>query len=339
MSTSPPTSKKRSNTKRHSGSHAGGKARSSSRSKITNKTGKWAIGIWLLTTVALVLLIYWGVHAPREERERYVFRPYNKEELNSKNENRVLPSQSNELIAAAIVPPPKEEIKPKPPVRPVLGKVAIVIDDFGEDVRIAKEFLNLPLPITLSVLPHLPYTKEIARLAVERGYEVILHLPMQPKSYPETDPGPGALLISMNDYDIYRILSGDLDEDPYIIGVNNHMGSQFTEDKDKMKIVLSEIQRRGLFFLDSFTTPNSVGYLLAKQLGIPCARRDVFLDHKPNREFIVNQIKELIHKAKIQGSAIAIGHPHTITLEILKQQAHVFEEQGIMVVKLSELVK
>lgn len=219
-----------------------------------------------------------------------------------------------------------------------MGRVAIVIDDFGNDLGIARQFLELPFPVTFSILPHLAHSKDIADLVARNRRDVILHLPMEPKGYPQINPGPGALLLSMSEAEISRILDRDLDSNRHALGVNNHMGSKFTEDSGKMRIVIQELQDRGLFFLDSFTTSHSVGLSLAQQNRLPTRRRDIFLDHQQSAPFIIQQLHQLIRKAKIQGSAIAIGHPHPKTLDTLRQQAGLFENEHIQVVNLSDLM-
>jgi polysaccharide deacetylase 2 family uncharacterized protein YibQ len=233
-------------------------------------------------------------------------------------------------------------VKP-PPVRhpiptPKMARIAIVIDDFGVDKDIAEKFLNIPMPVTFSVLPYQPHTKEIIELVHARGHEVILHVPMEPHGFPKVKPGRGALLLSMNGEGIRKTLDADIDSNPRIAGINNHMGSRFTENGHAMRSVLTDLQRRGMFFLDSYTSPKSVGYSLAKELKVPSLRRDVFLDDIQTGSAIKTQIDRLIQKAKIQGTAIAIGHPHPATLQVLSEEAPQFEKEGIAVVKLSELL-
>ncbi len=231
-------------------------------------------------------------------------------------------------------PPPP----PPPPLEPPIGRVAIVIDDFGQDLKMAKEFLDIPLPITFSVLPHQPHSKEIARLAHSRGREVLLHMPMEPRGYPQVDPGKGALLLSMNAQAIESSLRTALDTSPFFRGVNNHMGSRFTESAPAMELVLRELAQRDMFFLDSRTSASSMGVFAARKLQVPTGRRDVFLDHVQTEGFVRSQIDKLIAKAKTRGSAIAIGHPYPCTLKVLKEQAGRFAQEGIAVVPCGELM-
>jgi len=241
---------------------------------------------------------------------------------------------------ASLRPSGKEMIRPpKTEVTAPLGEIAIVIDDFGQDLEMAKRFLAIPLAITFSILPFQAHSAEIASLANSRGHEVILHLPMEPREYPRINPGSGALLVSMSPDKIQQAVQAALDACPNISGVNNHMGSRFTENAASMRIVLAELQRRGLYFIDSFTTDKSVGYSLAKELNLPAARRDIFLDHAPTEGFVRSQIAQLIHKAKLQGSAVAIGHPYKSTYKILSEEAGRFRKERIEVVYSGKLVR
>lgn len=245
------------------------------------------------------------------------------------------------IQTAAVAPTPVEPSPPPlpPPVtQPALGRVAIVIDDFGRDLELAREFIRLPIPVTLSILPHQAHSREIAELAHRHQRQVILHLPMEPRGYPNTDPGPGALLLAMPEAEIVRTMNLDLDSNPHAVGVNNHMGSGFTEHADKMRIVIRELQRRHLFFLDSFTSARSIGLSEAEQAGLPARRRDIFLDHEQSPQFLNRQLRQLLRQAKIQGSAVAIGHPHALTLSVLREHAELFAAERIEVVALSELM-
>jgi uncharacterized protein len=216
--------------------------------------------------------------------------------------------------------------------------VAIVIDDFGINLDIAKRFLEIPIPITFSILPHQQYSQEIAEMAHGQHRQVILHLPMEPLGYPKVKPGKGALLLSMSGEAIQQSLSSALDSSPYFSGVNNHMGSRFTENAPRMKAVLEEAKKRGLYFIDSFTSPRSVAVSVAQQVHIPFLRRDIFLDNNPSEAAIHAQLGQLIRRAKIQGSALAIGHPHESTLRALRQEVGEFEEEKIAVVPAGELI-
>ncbi len=219
-------------------------------------------------------------------------------------------------------------------------KIAIVIDDFGPVYRQAKEFLKIKVPITFSVLPFRRHSREIAKLVHDRGYEVMLHLPMEPYGYPAINPGDGALLLKMSDDEIVATTNKCLSSlNPFISGVNNHMGSAFTENQNKMQTVLIEIKKKNLFFLDSLTSPHSKAYQTACSLHIPALRRDIFLDVKQTKEFINGQLKKLISIARKRGSAIAIGHPYNITLKVLRKRLPEINRKQVQIVPVSELIK
>lgn len=253
-------------------------------------------------------------------------------------------SSGNSLHAALRPEPapvePSKAIPPSqpPPLTPPLARVAIVIDDFGQDLEIAKKFVELPIPVTLSVLPHLRHSREVAELAHEHHRQVILHLPMEPRGFPKVNPGKGALLLSMSDDAIHQSMIAALDASPYFTGVNNHMGSRFTEDATALKTVMAEAAKRRLFFIDSFTSPRSVAASLAQELQIPFRRRDIFLDNSLSEKAIRTQLRQLVRRAKIQGSALAIGHPHESTLRALRKEVDVFEREKIAVVPAGELM-
>ena len=153
-----------------------------------------------------------------------------------------------------------------PTIDDVRPKLAIIIDDLGYDSKIASSFIQLDLPLSFSILPCAPFTKRIAAQANQEGCELILHLPMEPRNFPSVNPGPGALFLSMNEDEIVRILDQNLKEVQGVQGVNNHMGSLFTEDEGKMLIILKALKRRNLFFVDSRTTSGTVGFELAKKI-------------------------------------------------------------------------
>jgi polysaccharide deacetylase 2 family uncharacterized protein YibQ len=211
------------------------------------------------------------------------------------------------------IPPPTE----LPSGRP---RVALVIDDLGYDLPMAEAFFNLNVPLTAAVLPFSPHKNEVVAAARRHGRPVMLHLPMEPEEYPRVDPGPGALLTSMSPDELLAQLREDLQDVPTAIGVNNHMGSRLTQDADRLNQVFSVLRERGLFFIDSRTTDKTRGYQSARLLNVPFAQRDVFLDHRQEPEFIRRQIEVLIRRAEENGQAVGIGHPHPVTLEVLREQ-------------------
>jgi polysaccharide deacetylase 2 family uncharacterized protein YibQ len=218
-------------------------------------------------------------------------------------------------------------------------KVAIVIDDLGKENHISQELLHWDVPLTFSVLPFMLHSKSIALEAHRQGKEVILHLPMEPQGYPKIQPGEGALLEEMDEERLLRQLSKDIEAIPYIKGVSNHMGSRLMEDPEKMRIILSELKRRELFFLDSRTTPQTVGLQTANSLGLRAMERSLFLDHSQNEDDVRKQLERLIHLSLSKGKAIGIGHPHPSTIKSLKEMIPKIQEKGIDIVPLSAVME
>ena len=234
-------------------------------------------------------------------------------------------------------PPPVLEKVPPPPTPGKLPRIAIIIDDIGYDAQIAEKFIGLNTAITLSILPRSPHQREIIRMAREKGLDLMLHLPMEPLEYPAVNPGPGALLSAMTPDALIRQLNDDLDAVPYIKGVNNHMGSRMTASSDQMNQILSSIKKRDLFFIDSRTTTDTQARSSARLFQVPYAERDVFLDNVQEPEAIRRQFRLLLQKAAANGQALAIGHPHGMTLQILKEELPEIQKK-VTIVPASSLV-
>ena len=241
-----------------------------------------------------------------------------------------------EIYPSKEVPP---VIKPvKPPTRDKqLPLVAIIIDDLGYDKKIALKLSKLNAKLTFSILPYSPFQKSIARLSREKGFGVMLHLPMEPLEYPDVDPGPGTLLTSMTPDQLTRQLEKDLDAVPYIRGVNNHMGSKMTAESSQMYQIFSILKKRGLYFVDSRTTAETLCKPSARLFQIPFAQRDIFLDHLVEAQFIRKQLKELVRIAQRNGYAVGIGHPHSLTYQVLHEMLPDLQKK-IRLVPASEIV-
>jgi uncharacterized protein len=227
--------------------------------------------------------------------------------------------------------------KPLPPRKGHLPSIAIIIDDIGYDAKIAEKFIGLNAAITLSILPHSPYQQKIIKMARDKGLDLMLHLPMEPLEYPAVNPGPGALMTTMLPDVLIRQLNDDLDAVPYIKGVNNHMGSKLTASSDQMNQILSSIKKRDLFFIDSRTTAESQARSSARLFQVPYAERDVFLDNVQDPESIRKQFRLLLQKALINGQALAIGHPHVLTFQILQEELPEIQKK-VTIVPASSMV-
>jgi len=217
-------------------------------------------------------------------------------------------------------------------------KVAFIIDDLGYETKVAKKIMELEFPIALSILPFLQYSEFIAEEARKNNQEIMLHLPMEP-SNSSANPGPGAIKSYMSEEEIRQAVRDCILNFPYIIGVNNHMGSKITEDREIMEIVLEEIKGYNLFFIDSITTKNSIAYEVAQEMEIKSAVRSVFLDNENDMEYIKGQMLEVQETALREGEAIAIGHSRINTYYVLKRMIPELIRAGIEIVPVSELVK
>jgi hypothetical protein len=230
------------------------------------------------------------------------------------------------LRAAALLPAAK------------LPRVALVMDDLGYDLAQVERLIDLKLPITCSVLPHSPYGREVLRRAQASGLECLLHLPMEAEGLPVKKLGEGALLMEMDAGQLLRCLRDDLDDLPGVVGVNNHMGSKLTANEPRMKVVLGELKRRKLLFLDSRTTSRSLGYSLARRLGVRTAGRDIFLDTVQDKDAVLAQLAKLVSVAGSRGEAVAICHPYPATFEALKEALPRLEKQ-VRLVPVAEMAR
>lgn len=237
-----------------------------------------------------------------------------------------------------VVPAPVLVVPPKLPAEvPVKGKIAIVLDDWGYNKNNMSIIDEIKYPITAAVLPNLSYSKEMAIQLHKRGYEIILHLPMQPHG-PQVQE-KNTITTSLDDSSIRNIVNRDLNSLSYAKGINNHMGSLATEDPRVMEVVFMELNKRHLYFLDSYVTPKTVCSQLASKMDVPFAQRDIFLDNQEDPEYIRQQIYKLKDVVKSQGYAIGVGHDRKITLEVLSKVMPELEKEGYKFVPLSDVVK
>jgi len=216
-------------------------------------------------------------------------------------------------------------------------RIAIVIDDMGYQQKTCNGLIDLDLGLSFAFLPFGPYTRSQAYKAHRLGRDVLLHFPMEAAD-PKWDPGPGTVTISMGRREIRKIFAANMAAVPFAVGINNHMGSRFTQNMEAVKVFMELIRSGEIFFLDSRTSQNSVGFRLAREMGIRTAKRNVFLDNIRDREKIKVQLRKLLDIAERQGSAIAIGHPYPETLQALKELRLEISRRAI-VVGASELVR
>ncbi|MEQ8829685.1 MAG: divergent polysaccharide deacetylase family protein [Alphaproteobacteria bacterium] len=216
--------------------------------------------------------------------------------------------------------------------------IALVFDDLGIDQVRSRRTIDLPAPLTLALLPYGYNLRDMARAARAKGHEIMVHVPMAPEDL-SVDPGPNALQKELGPAEILRRLDWDLSQFDGYIGINNHMGSRFTADRESMRLVMSELKRRGLVFMDSVTTRETEGFHVAAELGVPFAVRDVFLDHEIEHDAIRRQLARVEETARQQGHAIAIGHPHDETLEVVAEWLKTAEARGFDLVPVSAIIR
>jgi uncharacterized protein len=257
------------------------------------------------------------------------------------------------ILASMLPPPAPPSAAPAPvaPGSPLWQKnalpfiprssgpmIAIVIDDMGLDRKRSSRVVGLPAPLTLAWLPYandLPHQTKVARAA---GHELMVHIPMEPQAN-DIDPGPDAMKVGVGSAELLRRLDHGLKSFDGYIGVNNHMGSRFTEDAAGMKVILGELQRRGLMFLDSRTTSHSVASSIARGMHLPALGRDVFLDDDMSPAAVRESLAKVEAVARRQGYAIAIGHPHDATVDALVGWLPAVAAKGFALVPVSTILK
>jgi polysaccharide deacetylase 2 family uncharacterized protein YibQ len=217
-------------------------------------------------------------------------------------------------------------------------KIAIIIDDLGYERRAGERAIALPGPVTYAVLPGTPRARQLSEVAFAAGKEVILHLPMQAESGDEP-VDPGSLHLDMSRSEFGETLADNIEAVPHIIGINGHRGSLLTRHPGHMQWLMDEIRdRQPLFFVDSYTTPESVALHIAAENGVPAIKRDVFLDPDADPETVNREFARLKKLAEEQGFAVGIGHPYPATLGFLEKALPALEADGFELVSVSTLV-
>jgi polysaccharide deacetylase 2 family uncharacterized protein YibQ len=240
------------------------------------------------------------------------------------------------LLSRFWVARPEKKVPRRGVPAQIKGRIAIVVDDWGYNLNNVAALKQIRYPLTLAVLPNLGYSKEVSRQAHALGFEIILHLPMEPSEKRRLENN--TIMISMEENAIDKILSEDLDAILYAKGVSNHMGSGATKDVRTMTFLFKELKRKGLYFLDSYVSSDSICYDLSRQMRLGFAKRDVFIDNTLEPEYIKAQINKLKTKARFYGQAIGIGHDRRSTLQVLEEVMPQLEKEGYKFVYVSELV-
>ncbi len=230
--------------------------------------------------------------------------------------------------------PVAPEAEAPPSGKPV--KIAIVVDDLGVDYRLSQKAIRLPAAVTLAFLPYGGRVRDLAKEARDNGHEILLHMPMEPLGV--ENPGQGALKTDLPLSEIQLRFQTALASFTGFDGVNNHMGSKFTAFAEGMNVVADEMLQRNLFFLDSRTNVNSIASRVAKEKGLPFGYRDVFLDDDRSPEAIRRQLALAKRIAQRKGYAVAIGHPHNVTLDVLEKWTADAAAEGVELVPVNAVV-
>lgn len=254
---------------------------------------------------------------------------------------RFLPRRLLGVVAAtlALIASLPLSARGEPPSLPAQGDegvqptIAIIIDDMGANAIEGRRLIRMEQPLTLAFLPHRRHTRALATSAHRHHKEVMLHAPMDNTRH--IGLGAGGLTADMDQATIAATLRDSLQAIPYVQGVNNHMGSLLTQLPEPMTWVMEELRKHPLYFVDSRTIASTIAGQTAADNDIPTLTRDVFLDHEQTEEFVHQQFQLLIQKARENGTAIAIGHPHTVTVDYLEKALPELDEQGIAVATVS----
>jgi len=221
-----------------------------------------------------------------------------------------------------------------PPQAPM---IAIVLDDMGPNRKGTERALDLPASITFSFLPYAPKVADFVKAARQRGHEIIVHVPMEPMGH--ADPGPHALRTGETDQQLDADLVWNLSQFDGYVGINNHMGSRFTADAKGMALVMKTLKARGLMFLDSRTSAQTEAANAAHAAGLPTLSRDVFLDNDEEGTEVTAELGRVEEIARKHGAAIAIGHPHAVTLDMLEKWIPQARARGFTLVPLTAILK
>jgi uncharacterized protein len=235
--------------------------------------------------------------------------------------------------ASAPVAPP--EAKPKSRQH---GAIVLILDDVGFEHQPIDEAMHIDPNVNFSILPNGSEARTFAGRLNARGFELLCHLPMEPIDYPKQQPGADAIFISMSDAEIAATTRRNVESVPHARGVNNHMGSRATLDARVMRDVLSALPKE-LYFIDSKTSGGSIAGRMAREMSIPTASRNVFLDDVQSERAVRRQVEMLSQIAAERGVAVGIGHPYPVTIRVLNELAPSLRARGFRFVRASEVVR
>lgn len=303
------------------------------RSRKNSRIDRWILAGIAIIALAIIFVLWGPGRSTRKEEPK-------KQPAQAQKTEKAEPRQKQPAPAEK-PPKPAEPAKPAPKVREAETlKIAIVIDDLGGDLKAARELAELPADITFSILPSLPHSKDVARLAADGKREVALHMPMERKNNKEKPETPGTLRSEMTPAEFVAAVDRNFESVPGAAVVNNHEGSALTENKEAMKFLMMKLKEREIGFLDSLTSPRSVAAKTAREFGLRTARRDVFLDNDSESPAAIRaQFAELEQKAMKRGWAIGIGHPYPATISELRKWLLDAKKRNIEIVPVSRLMK
>jgi polysaccharide deacetylase 2 family uncharacterized protein YibQ len=239
------------------------------------------------------------------------------------------------VLRPPLAPAPRRSA-PRPPDPSGQPLITVIIDDIGPAHALSARAVRLPGRLTMSFLPYADDLPELIRAARAAGHEIFLHMPMQPLG--DADPGPHALIATMSADQLRTALDWGISRVEGAVGVNNHMGSRMTRDPAVMRVVIADIGRHDLAFVDSRTIGNSVAAGVAAEQGVPHTSRDIFIDHKPGRHFAEQQLAALEALARRTGTAVAIGHPYETTLGVLARWIPEVQARGFRLVTATQMI-
>lgn len=281
-------------------------------------------GIIMLLLIAVVGLDQW--QARRGEASLFG------SDLLARGESRPIPPdvspRGRPLAAAESAPPP-----------PGAPRVAIIVDELGGRRDVFDSLREIRRPLTVAVQPALPLSAAIARDAVRSGMEVLLDLPMEPYRYPELDPGPGVLLMSMPPAEIRQMVGSHIASVGPAVGVINRMGSRLTEDRPRMRAMLEVLAARRLLLVDAYTSSQSVAYDEAHEAGVRAARRQILVDHAGGEAGDRARWDEVAGWAELRGEVTVVVHDHPLAVRLLKEYVPRWEARGLRLVPVSYVAR
>ena len=283
--------------------------------------------LFLATAFLLSIFIAWALFSPAHRTPSRRVSNSQAPRLQTPAPQIAQPSPSPlSTIAPSLTPAPSGTVT-----------VAIIIDDCGQWLSTERGFLALPIPLTLSVLPRVRYTAQIADDAAAAGKGIMLHLPMEPLG--RDTAGRGEITTAMSDAQVIAQTEDDIAQVPLAKGTNNHEGSKASADPRVMHAVIGVVKAHDLFFIDSRTNAKTVGAETAREAGVPEASRNIFLDDRADLAYTEAMLEQTVEIAKRNGSAIAIGHPRPTTLAALTALYPKMQAEGVRFVLASELAR